>query len=119
MANWRNKINLKEYLTDDETDEQVLICVNALIPQLENVLIREKGLTKTKLDEYFLNEFEELIEEFKWIRESINKGENSSGYDFFNWCEALNNYLEELYNIGDTMIEKKDFYNDIKFLWIG
>lgn len=117
MADWRNKINLQQYLTDDETDTQVLICVNVLIPQLESILIKEKNTSI--IDENFLYEFEELIEEFKWIQESINNGKESSGYDFINWCEAFNNYLEELYNIGDTIIEKKDFFNDVKFLWIG
>jgi hypothetical protein len=117
MANWRNKINLSEHLTDNNNDEQVLICVNVIIPQLENILIKERDLAK--INEYFLNDLEELIDDFKCIQESISNKTKEENSNCSNWCDEFNDYLEQLYDMGDTMIEKKDFWNDEKFLWIG
>ena len=129
MAQWRNKIEIKNlFLFDeDESNEKVLEVCNALIPQLENVLNKENRIHNKQLElgkavtlsKDFLKEFENLIEEFKLIKNAIEKNEDSEDCHFDTWCEAFNEYLDQLYDLGDYLVTERDFWNDEKFLWIG
>jgi hypothetical protein len=110
MAKWRNKIDISNLLTEDESNEQVLIICKVMIPQLETILKKEQELhsrqTKERIridvDEDFLREFENIIDEFKWIVEKIENG-NDSCLD--SWCDEFNEYLEQLYDMGDMLIK--------------
>lgn len=127
MAKWRNKINIKDMLTGDESNEQVLNVITHLLPQLKRIKTKENATYQLALehanepaiDESFLEEFDNLIQEFEWVRNSIESGADPSEYDYESWCEAFNGYLGQLYDVGDTLIEKRDFFNDEKFLWVG
>ena len=127
MPNWRNKINIKDYLTNDDSDESVLKVVTKLIPQLERIIKFEyiqlnkitDEIKKDNLD-YSLSQLEGIVEEFKWIKEGIETDEDITelGYDG-GWCGALNEYLNQLYDIGDSTVHYVSFTNNEKFLWVG
>lgn len=128
MAKWRNKIELKKYLSSDSSDSSVLKVVNGILPQLRYVLKSEQRYLARETPnignvrenvEYYTDQLEELIEEFDWIRESIEKHLDPTEFSYDNWCEALNNYLEQLYDIGDSTVSFKSHFDSEKFLWVG
>lgn len=120
MPKWRNKVELKELLSSDETAESVRILCEKLIPQLEYILRREQRQTgNRKLDEYFLDEFFNVIEEFKWIKSCIEENKDAGEFSYDSWCEAFNEYLEQLYDMGDTITIQRGFSDSEKFLWVG
>jgi|GEM_PF-2525568 len=120
MAIWRNKIEIRKHLTDDESNETVFNVLNVLIPQLKGVLEKEQRRRYNKLDDYDLQEFENLIEDFEWVKDMIEKNIDSSEFEYSNWCEAFNNYLEQLYDMSDMVTSNHDdFWNREKFLWVG
>jgi hypothetical protein len=123
VAIWRNRIDIAKYITDNEDDQSVLNICNGIIPQLEELLSREiKALQnhkKNHLDEEFLGELDTVCQEIKWIKEMIENNEDAEEYTFDSWCEAFNNQLEELYNLGDTITVKRGFSNTEKFLWVN
>jgi hypothetical protein len=120
MAKWRNKIEIKKYFSNDESNEMVLNVLNLLIPQLKAILKKEQQRKHNKLDDYDLQEFENLIEDFEWVKDMIEKGVDSSEYEYINWCEAFNGYLEQLYDMGDMVTgNHNDFWDREKFLWVG
>lgn len=125
MAKWRNSIEIKKYFTKDESDQSVYNVVEKLIPQLRLIINSEyrnlekmkEGVKKDNL-EYELNELEGVTQEFEWIRDGIETKEDITElYD--SWLSAFNEYLNQLYDIGDSIIEYKDHFNQEKFLWIG
>lgn len=125
MANWRHTINLKEHLTDDESDQSVVKCCNVIIPQLERILDKEReAIDKNrpgslKDDEYILDELERMIDEFKWIVESIADNNDPNDYSFDTWLEAFNEYLSQLYDLGDTSMYYNTFFDKGRFLWVS
>ncbi|MFT0803250.1 hypothetical protein VSK91_19615 [Bacillus swezeyi] len=124
MPVWRHEIKIKQYLTNEESDHAVLQFVNNVLPNLQFVLRREerrieKGSVHA-LDWLFLDDFKMLIEEFEWIKESIENGGDPAEFDFDSWVDALNEYLNCLYDIGDTVTLSRDSrVNDEKFLWVS
>lgn len=116
MPKWRNSISIKNYLTEDTSDEMVLNLVNLLIPQLNKILNKERKLNV--IDEYLLEDFEGCIEDFKFIQDSISNND-SDEYGFDTWCEAFNSYLNQLYDIGDILTNNDGWSNREKFLWVG
>jgi hypothetical protein len=126
MAIWRNKVDIKRYFDEDETDEKVLKVVNLLIKQLKVIKEKEEGLFqigKTKgtiINEDFLEEFQLIIDNFEFIRDAIQNNEGSETYEYENWCEVFNDYLTELYDIGDELVrENENYFKREKFLFVG
>ncbi|MEC1437284.1 hypothetical protein P9D57_00670 [Bacillus sonorensis] len=124
MPVWRNEIKIKQYLTHEDSDQAVLQFVNNVLPNLQFVLRREERRTENggthTLDVLFLDDFKTLIEEFEWIKESIENGEDPTEFDFDSWVDALNKSLNCLYDIGDTVTLSRDSkINDEKFLWVS
>lgn len=125
MPKWRNKINVKQYLTDDSSDESVKLVASKIIPQLQRVYNREskavegakEGTYKDDL-EYYLDELERLIEEFNWIVDAIDEGTAASEFDFNDWCEVLNEYLGQLYDLGDSVVQYNSHFDQEKYLWL-
>lgn len=116
MAHWRNKIHIKDMFTDDYKDESVLEICNSLIPQLQRIYNKEqKVLEYNNLDWTF----EEIIDDFKFVKESIEKCEDSGEYEFDTWTDAFNEYLRKLYDLADETVVKKEFFDDEKLLWVG
>lgn len=126
MAQWRNQIEIKQYLSGEESDEAVRKLVERLIPQLKAVWRGENKRTQ-KLDEghykenieHATDELMGLIEEFEWIKKAVETGENVSDYGYQNWCEAFNNYFEQLYDLADTPLKYESHFNQEKYLWVG
>lgn len=63
MADWRNKIKIKQFLNDNNSDEYVAELCGHMIQQLDNVLEKEKKFSV--VDESILEELSEIIQEFK------------------------------------------------------
>lgn len=121
MINWQNTIKIKKYFTDDNTNDSVLNVIEKLIPQLEFVVkVERKKIDNIKNEiirenmEYTIEQLEEIIEEFQFVKNCIKDKENSIEYSFNSWTEAFNCYLEGLYNIGDTLVNA-----NTKFLWVS
>ncbi len=119
MPNWRNKIQIKQYLNDNESDEYVAEICGHIIFQLVLVLNRERKINKNRVEEYILAELEEIINEFKWVKESAESKIDASKFTYDSWCQAFNEWLDSLYDLGDISITARDIYNNEKFLWVG
>lgn len=127
MIKWRNEIEIKAYLTGESTDQSVLNVVEKLIPKLKIVMNRESRLLKHVRNEakkenieHVIYELETIIEEFEWIKTAIINEEEATEFSYDDWCEAFNNYFEELYNLADTVVhyDNQDDKRE-KFLWVG
>lgn len=117
MAKWRNKIKIKHMFTDDEDNNENLLAIcDTIIHQLERIFKTEKELLEKHEYDF---DFEMIIDNFKFIKHSIENSEEPSEYSFETWTEAFNEYLNILYDFGDMTVVKKDFWNDEKFLWVG
>lgn len=96
MTIWRNEVKIKNLLNNDESNNKVLEICNILIPQLEKILVKETA--RGYLDEYWLEDnFEPIIEDFKFLKRAIENKENPEKFDFESWCDAFNNFLANLY----------------------
>lgn len=118
MAKWRNKtVGVKGLLLNEEgSDKNVIATIDRLVPQLQRICNAEKSFGK--IDEYLLEEFQNNINDFIWVKESIEKDEDPTECGFETWCDAFNEYLVLLYDLADTTITKHDGFNDEKFLWV-
>lgn len=128
MPKWRNKIEVKKHLSADSSDNKVLEIVKAILPQLSRIVKRENRFlergsilpeSKRENVEYLVGELEEIVGHFEWVKTSIESKENPKNFSFDNWCEAFNNYLEQLYDLGDSTVRFKTHFDSEKFLWIG
>lgn len=123
MTKWRNKVEIREQLTGDSSDESVAKVTKVLIPQLQRILeLEEKKINNSSglaLNEEFVESFKELVENFKWVIDCVEKEEDPEDYSYDDWCEAFNNYLTELYDMGDTVTGRFEEFHKEKFLWVG
>ncbi|MGG0052830.1 hypothetical protein [Bacillus atrophaeus] len=124
MPVWRNEIKIKQYLTYEDSDQAVLEFVTNALPKLKFVLRREERRSvkggNHALDVLFLDDFKMIVEEFEWIKESIENGGYPTEFGFDTWADALNEYLNCLYDIGDTVTISRNFrVDDEKFLWVS
>ncbi|WP_232213234.1 hypothetical protein [Bacillus velezensis] len=124
MPIWRNEIKIKQYFPKEETNEAALNVITKALPQLSHIYNKEKRLfekgRKQSLDLIFLGDFEELIKDFEWIKESIETGKDPTEFDFNTWTDALNKYLDCLYDLGDTVtISRNSRFDNEKFLWVS
>lgn len=125
MAKWRNKVEIKNMFGDETDDQTVLNILNVLIPQLETILKRERDPEELKTlelipaSEELLAGFEEVIENFKWVKDAIEDSEDPEEYGFDSWCEAFNSYLDDLYDVGNFSPQYTHTFGGEKFLWIG
>jgi hypothetical protein len=124
MAKWRNKIEIKKYLSSENSNEKVLEVVSKLIPQLKSISRFEERLTEKEspnaLDFMFLDDFVNLVQEFEWIKNSIQNSDDPTQYSFDDWCEAFNEYLNQLYDMADVVTNDSDSWTQReKFLWVG
>ncbi|MCY9156262.1 hypothetical protein [Bacillus haynesii] len=124
MPVWRHEIKVKQYLTHEDSDQAVHQFVTNTLPKLKYILRREERRTEKgdnrALYVLFLDDFKMVVENFEWIKESIENGEDPTEYDFNSWVDALNEYLDCLYDIGDTVTISRDSrINDEKFLWVS
>ena len=120
MSKWRNEVDIKQYFTEETNGEQVSNLVSNLAFQLRRILKIEREAKINKIDSDFLDDFEEVIEDCEFVKQAIENNEDSTKYEFDTWTDAFNEYLNKLYDIGDTVNDSsKSFYEREKFLWIG
>jgi len=113
--NWKYTINIKDNFEENTSKKLVVNLSNKIIYQLKRIIIKiNRNLSED--DKYYQNNLiEELIEKFEFIIELTNiKPENYYKYDFNgNFENIFNEGITELYDVGDTLIEK-----NTKFIWI-
>ena len=106
--NWKYKINIKDKFKDETTPEHVIELCKALIHQL-------KRIKKYELEN---EELEEAIDHFEFLSDLLDgtiPEEEWENYSFDGNCEEwFNGYLYELFDLGDTFVNK-----DTKFIWVG
>jgi len=130
--NWRNTVKIKHLFSDDETSPELIIEIcDILIPQLEAIKEKEESgnLTedsKSDIDDKLF----ELIDHFGFLK-NLAEGaitESTSehripedewdNYSFDgNFEQWFNDYLSELYDLGDERVDNKHNIRE-KFLWI-
>ena len=124
VLNWKYKIKIKDLFTDDDNPDKSLIIklCDRLIPQLKSIIneINKSDITEDEID-YYTNKLEEIVDDFNFLKELANgeiKEEEWGNYGFDgDFKEMFNNYLTELYDIGDEQVELNngDFQ---KFIWV-
>jgi hypothetical protein len=113
MTNWRNSIDINRYFTDEEDDQTAKSLCDKLIFQLDRIINIEKD---NRLDE-LIEDLIEIRQDFQFIKEAIQIKHSSKDFDFDSWCDGFNEYLQKLYDLGDTTIMWKNERQ--KFLWVG
>lgn len=121
MPIWRNTIKIKSLLNDNTSNQKVLEICNSLIWQLEHVLNFETTkVKKNTLDKDWLEDhFEPIIDDFKFVKSAIEQNLDAEDYSFESWCDAFNEYMNKLYDIGDVVTVKRGFSDSQKFLFVG
>lgn len=107
---WINKVKIKNLFVDNPTDSDTLKCCIAIISQLETIL--KNNIDVINSAGYLA--LDEIIDAFKFIKQSIEEGKELYDDDCITYAELFNRYLDELYDLGDTTLS-----NDRQhFLWI-
>ncbi|OJT57568.1 hypothetical protein [Bacillus licheniformis] len=100
------RLPIKQCLTNEESDHAVLQFVTNTLPKLKFILRREERRIEKG-----------SVHALDWL---IENGGDPAEFDFDNWVDAFNEYLNCLYDIGDTVTLSRDSrVNDEKFLWIS
>ena len=125
MTEFVYKIKIKDLLNEDASNQTVLSITEKLLPQLKRVVIStNKRIGITKEGNYKENlewceqYLEEIIDDFEFVASGIKDNDSSASYEFISWCEAFNEYLRKLYDLGDTLLKRSDNYA-AKYLWVG
>lgn len=130
MANWRNKVSIKDCFSENTDDKTVLNVSKVVKTQLVKVLNTEiswidknknKNLLNTELFDDIYNCTDELedvvIGSLDTIITGISEGYSSGEFGYNDWCDMFNDTLNSLYDIGDTLVGSG--FNKSKFMWIG
>lgn len=130
MANWRNKISIKDCLSENTDDDTVLHVSKVLKTQLTKILVHERYWIDRNKDKNLLNtelfngvsdctdELEDaIIGSLETIITGISEEYSTGEFGYQNWCDMFNDTLESLYNIGDTLVGSG--FNNSKFMRIG
>lgn len=125
MTEFAYKIKIKDLLNEDASNQTVLSITEKLLPQLKRVVIStNKRIGITKEGNYKENlewceqYLEEIIDDFEFVVSGIKDNDSAASYEFISWCEAFNEYLRKLYDLGDTLLKRDDNYAT-KYLWVG
>lgn len=120
---WKYHIDIKSLFEDTTTPELIVKLCDCIIPQLNRIL---NAVTKSNLIEDDIYRLEinilEIIDNFDFLK-SLADGsipeEEWDDYCFDGDYESMfNNYLKELYDLGDKrVIQTNDM--SIKFMWIN
>lgn len=117
MANWKHKIEIKSLFEDDTTPELIVKLCNSLAAQLNPILKKYETSNEEYADSVYWD-LELCVDNFdhlKRLADGTIKEEDWDDYSFKgDFEEMFNDYLEELYDLGDMYIEP-----NTKFLWVG
>lgn len=132
---WRNKIEIKHLFTRDTTTspELTITLCETLIRQLKAIKAREEVGNLCNDDSYIVDEkLTELIDHFEFLinlaqgsipekqglEGAIKEDEwNDFGFDG-NYQKWFNDYLSELYDLGDMRVITDKSKVSQKFIWI-
>ena len=129
MANWRNKINIKQYLKNKSVEDSYVREISLKVyDELKRLLDKENNLieseSKRAMHENYadsdLEELEMIAENFKEISESTEIPEYELEYNGINYTyeDWFNDMLDNLYNLGDTIVFTRSG-KEQKFIWVG
>lgn len=116
--NWKFKIQIKDLFKNYPTKEETINLCKMTEKKLK--MIRNSRLFKKyeEIDFMLASDLDDLIENFEFVRELIDgtvNEENWEDYEFDGDHASLyNEYLEQLYDLGDTLVER-----NTKLIWIG
>lgn len=118
---WKYKIKIKEHFDKETTPELIIKLCTILVKKLDKILYdSQKTLHEDSIDNIWY-ELEEIKDSFEFLLHladgTIEESEwNNYGFlgDFEGW---FNDYLEQLYDISDTVIQLKNGDKN-KLLWI-
>jgi len=115
ITNWMFETKgIKDIINEPNEDglkdkEICLRATNALIPQLKDIKKKIIASNLKPIDiEYFGDLLDETIDNFEFIIFLDGKEDEWNNYDFDgNWSEIFNDYLNDLYDLGDYKPEDK------------
>lgn len=121
--NWKYKIEIKHLFSEDTTPEIVAELCTILVSKLDKILEKSQksNISEDSIDEFWY-ELEEVKDNFDFLRQLADgsiKEEDWKDYSFEGDFESwFNDYLEQLYDIGDIKIMLKNGTKE-KLLWVG
>lgn len=121
--NWKYKIEIKHLFKDKVTAELVASICTELVKQLDVILGKSQkaNITVESVDDFW-NDLEEVRDNFDFLRELADGSiaeEEWGDYSFDgDFKERFNDYLEQLYNIGDMRVTLRNGSIE-KLLWVG
>ena len=124
--NWKYKIEVKQYFVDDDslvTPEHTLYLCNFLITSLEQIKkqVEESNIVNDD-KEHVASELEELIDNFKFLKSLVDGTIKEDEWEDYcydgNHLTMFNDYLEQLYDLGDLRVITKQNISE-KFIWVG
>lgn len=121
--NWRHKIIIKEHFSEETSPELIVKLCELLIKQIDGIIFSEDHGNLNDDNKYeSISLLEDLKSNLEFLKDLANGtiaesnwGDYEFAGDFENW---FNGYMEELYNIGDNRVLRKDNVLE-KFIWIN
>jgi hypothetical protein len=126
MAEWRNKITIKEKFEDETTPELVEDLCISLIIQLNNIKTRELqnkiNPVSEEIQNLIVDSLDECIDHFEFLQQLSNGSIPEDKFDDYGFDgdheEMFNSYLQELYDLGDKAVATITGKIQ-KFIWVG
>lgn len=120
--NWKYKIKIKDQFEDKTTPELIIKLCDSLIIQLKQISskVETSSLTEDEKDDCRIV-LEEIIDHFVFLKELADGTIKKLEWDDYSFNgdyeEIFNDYLEQLYDIGDRRVINK-YNRSEKFIWI-
>lgn len=118
---WKYTIKIKEHFSGVTTPEKVITLCTILIKRLDKILDdSQKTLHEDSIDNvwYELEENKDNFEFLLHLADGTIKEEKWNDYGFEgNFERWFNDYLEQLYDISDTVVQLKNGTQN-KLIWI-
>jgi hypothetical protein len=120
---WKYDISIKQFFEKETTPELVEKLCNKLIVQLNSIKNKVAKSNLIEDDKYYVDEnLTELIDHFEFLKEFANgkiPKEEWKDYDFDgNYESWFNDYLTQLYDLGDKRVVNKNNSEIEKLIWI-
>lgn len=119
--NWKYTIKVKEHFESITTPELIIKLCKILVKRLDSILEdSQKTLHEGSIDNlwYELEENKDNFEFLLHLADGTIKEEEWNDYGFErDFEEMFNGYLEQLYDISDTVIQLKNGEQN-KLIWI-
>ncbi len=120
--NWKYKVNIKEHFSGVTTPEKIITLCTTLVQQLDKILEDSQKILDDDSVDTIYYDLEENKDNFKFLLHladgTIKEDDwNDYGFDgnFESW---FNDYLEQLYDISDSVVKLKNGSLN-KLIWIN